>query len=135
MLRQRGDDRTADLAELSGVGSGLMATGRFAELDDHIGTRAQRWVRHGPPTLHYFALGMLGYAAQLQGRTDDAMRLFRAAADVDVPTGTYAVSRPAEARALFEDGHTGRAVRLLRQHVETLLDTDYVDEARLAVVE
>ena len=134
-LRERGADLAADLAELTGVGSGLMTTGRFAELDDHIGALAGRFAQRGPPTLHYFALGMLGYSAQLQGRPADAGEYFHAAADVDVPAGTHVVTRPAEARALFEDGQVGRAVRLLAQHVAGLLETDDVDVTRLAAVE
>jgi hypothetical protein len=37
---------------------------------------------------------MLGYAAQLQGRYDDAARCFTESARIEVPAGTYMVSRP-----------------------------------------
>lgn len=134
-LEQRGEHHAARLVEQAGVASGLMTTGRFAELDALVGGMTRRYRAKGPPTLLYFALGFLGYSAQLQGRDEAAGRWFLEAASVEVPAGTYAVSRPAEARAMFERGDRLRAFRLLADHVDDLLATDYTDVARLVAVE
>ena len=134
-LRERGERHAADLVEMTGLASGLMTTGQLAELDLLASRMQTRFAADGPPTLRYFALGMLGYSAQLQGRAEDAARLFLEAAEIPVPAGTYAASRPAEVRAIFDAGDHGRAFRLLRDHVDDLLDADYVDVARLVAVE
>jgi predicted ATPase/DNA-binding SARP family transcriptional activator len=93
-LRAHGEIHAADLAELAGLASGLMTLGRFTELVALASRLAERHRAHGPATLAYFGLGMLGYAAQLQGRYDDAARCFTESARIEVPAGTYMVSRP-----------------------------------------
>ena len=134
-LRDRDEHPAADLVELSGVGSGLMTTGRFAELVQAATAWADRYRRQGPPTLLYFALGMLGYAAQLQGDRETANLHFLEAAGIDVPAGTYTVSRPVEARAVFEEGDRARALAMLDEHIGEVLDAGTVDVARLVAVE
>lgn len=62
-LRDHGEDHAADLIEVAGVASSLMTSHRFAELATFAASLAARH-RDGPPTLHYFALGLQGYAAQ-----------------------------------------------------------------------
>lgn len=127
-LREQGEDHAADLVEVAGMGSGLMSTGRFADLDALARTMVERF-RQGPATLLYFAWGLLGYSAQLQGRNQEALRFFDEAGAVAVPRGTYLVHRAVEARVAFEQGDHAGAFRMLRNHVETVLDTDYVDVA------
>ncbi|WP_205745848.1 BTAD domain-containing putative transcriptional regulator [Egibacter rhizosphaerae] len=134
-LRAHGEDHAADLVEIAGVGAGLMTRGRFAELDALASEMAERYRAHGPPTFLYFALGLRGYAAQFAGRHSDATRIFTQSARIDTPSGTYRVSQPMEARAVFDQGHRPLAVRMLREHVEELLDTDYTDVTRMVSVE
>ncbi|MFW6090715.1 MAG: AfsR/SARP family transcriptional regulator [Actinomycetota bacterium] len=134
-LREQDENNAANLVEVAGVASYLMALGRFSELDALASAMAERYRESGPPTLAYFALGMLGYSAQFQGRLEDAARFFTESASIDVPAGTYMASRPVEARTIFEQGERSRAFRMLRDHVEVLLDTDYTDVARMVAVE
>ncbi|WP_035770576.1 ATP-binding protein [Arthrobacter castelli] len=133
-LHQQGEDHAARLIELTGVASSLMGLGRFAELDDVALAMKERY-RQGPPTLLYFSWGLLGYSAQFQGRRDEANRFFAEASVIDVPPGTYLVNRTVEARAVFDQGDRQRAFRMLRDHVDTVLATDYVDVARMIAVE
>ena len=78
---------------------------------------------------------MLGYSARFQGRNERATRYFAGSAGIDVPAGTYSAHRSVEARAVFEQGERSRAFRMLRDHADRLLDTNYVDDARLVAVE
>lgn len=133
-LQQRGDDHAAALMEMNTIGSGLMTTGRLDEARECF----RGWVAHyeaaGPPTMHYFSLGFLGYTLQLLGDVEQARSAFLAAADVDFPPGTYAVSRPAEVEALFACGGRDRARRLLLEQVDDVLAMGTVDVARLVAV-
>ncbi len=133
-LRRHGAGHAAGLLEVTGVASGLMAQGRFGELDAVASEMVDRY-RQGPPTLLYFAWGLLGFSAQFQGRHDEANRFFAQSADIEVPAGTYLVNRTVEARAVFDGGEPARAFRMLRDHVDTVLATDYVDVARMVAVE
>ncbi|MQA15066.1 MAG: AfsR/SARP family transcriptional regulator [Pseudonocardiaceae bacterium] len=133
-LRERGEGHAASLIEVTGVASGLMVTGRLAELDAVARAMADRY-RQGPPTLLYFAWGLLGFSAKFHGRHEDSARFFAEAAGIDVPAGTYLANRTVEARAVFDQGERSRAFAILRDHVDTVLDTDYVDVARMIVIE
>jgi predicted ATPase/DNA-binding SARP family transcriptional activator len=133
-LRDQGEDHAAGLLEVSGVASSLMTLQRFADLEVLAAEIATRH-RHGTPTLRYFGLGLQGYAAQYQGRADEAARFFTEASRVELPVGTYRVIQTVEARMAFERGDRTRAFELLRDHAEELLDTDYTDVARMVAVE
>jgi predicted ATPase/DNA-binding SARP family transcriptional activator len=133
-LRDHGEDHAAALLEVSGVASSLMTLQRFADLEVLAAEIAARH-RHGPPTLRYFGLGLQGYAAQYQGRADEAARFFTEASRVELPVGTYRVIQTVEARMAFERGDRTRAFELLREHADELLDTDYTDVARMVAVE
>lgn len=134
-LRDQGEHKAAGLVEVAGVAAGMLGQGRFAELDALATQMRERYETQGPPTLLYWALGLLGFSAQFQGRHDDAARFFTESGGVDIPPGTYLVNRPIEARLMFEQGQRSRAFRMLRDHVDALLDTDYVDVARMVAVE
>jgi len=123
------------LAEIAGVASGLMSTGRFQELDAFVSALADRYRTQGPPTLLYVTLAMLAYSALFQAETDAAEQLFDEAASIDVPDRTSSVNEPAQARAAFRRGHQSRAFRILRSHVQELLETDYTDLAKNAAIE
>jgi hypothetical protein len=134
-LRSHGEERAAAHVEIGGVASGLMSSGRFAELDALVSGMADRYRAEGPPTLHYVTLAMLGYSALLQGRTGKAEQLFDECASIEVPARTSSASEPAKARAAFRRGDQSEAFRILRSHVEELLHTDYTDMARNAAIE
>ncbi len=134
-LREHGEDLAADLIEVSGVASSLMTLQRFAELDELSADMAARHRLHGPPTLRYFALGMQGYAAQYQGRHEEAAGFFAEAEATELPVGTYRVIQTATARMAFEQGDRSRAYRTLRDNIDGLLDTDYTDVTRMVAVE
>ena len=134
-LREHGEDHAADLIEVSGVAASLMTLQRFAELDELAADMAERHAAHGPPTLRYFALGMRGYAAQYQGRQEEAARFFTEAEEIVLPVGTYRVIQTATARMAFERGDRPRAYRILRDNIDTVLDADYVDVTRMVAVE
>lgn len=134
-LRERGEDHSAGLVEVAGQAAQLMGQRRFAELDALASAMEGRYRVQGPPTLLYFALGLLGFSAQFQGRHEQAARFFGESAGIDVPAGTYLVNRTVEARTVFEQGQRSRAFRMLRDHIDDLLGTDYVDVARMVAVE
>ena len=134
-LRRQGQEHAAALTEIAGLGAGLLSTGRFGELDVFISALAERYRIHGPPTLLYVTLAMLGYSASFQGRLERADQLFEESARVDVPDRTISINAPVEARAAFRRGRRSRAFRILRTHVVDLLETGYTDNVRLAAGE
>jgi hypothetical protein len=134
-LRQHGEDHAADLIEVSGVAASLMTLQRFAELDAWAADLAERHRLQGPPTLRYFSLGLQGYAAQHQGRHQDAARFFTEAEAMELPIGTYRVIQTATARMAFQHGDRSRAYRTLRDNLDVLIDTDYTDVTRMVAVE
>ena len=134
-LRGHGQDFPAELVETGGVAAGLMKTSRLAELDDFASALAARHRAHGPPTLLYVAVSMLGYSALLQGKPDLADKYFEEAISVEVPERTVSVNKPIEAQAAFRRGNRTTAFRILRAYVDELLETDYPDLAANAAVE
>ena len=112
-----------------------MSTGHFQELDALVTALADRYRTHGPPTLLYVTLAMLGYSALFQGKVDEAEQLFDESASIDVPDRTSSVNEPARARAAFRRGHQSQAFRILRSYVDDLLETDYTDLARNVAIE
>ena len=134
-LRERGEDLAADLIEVSGVAASLMTLQRFAELEVLAADMAARHLQDGPPTLRYFALGMQGYAAQYQGKQEEAARFFTEAEATELPAGTYRVIQTATARMAFEQGDRERAYRTLRDNIDGVLDSDYTDVTRMVAVE
>jgi len=133
-LRRQGEDHAAAQAEIAGA-SGLQSTGHFEEHDAFVSALADRYRAQGPPTLLYVTLAMLGYSALFQGNSDQADQLFDESARVEVPDRTISVNKVFEARAAFRRGNRSRAFRILRAHVDELLETDYTEVARLAAVE
>jgi hypothetical protein len=134
-LREHGEDLPADFVEVAGVAASLMTQRRFAELDDLAETMAERHREQGPPTLRYFALGLQGYAAQYQGRREDAARFFTEAEETDLPAGTYRIIQTAAARMAFEEGDRPHAYQILRANVNDLLQANYTDVTRMPAVE
>ncbi len=134
-LREHGEHHAADVVRVSGVASALMTLRRFAELDAAAASMAEEHTAHGPATLKYFAHGLQGYAAQYQGRHEDAARFFNEAVATELPTGTYRVIQTVQARMAFEQGDRPRACGILRDNIEDLLDTDYTDVTRMVAVE
>jgi predicted ATPase/DNA-binding SARP family transcriptional activator len=134
-LQGRGENHAAALTELAGVASGLMSTGRFEALDGFLRPLVERYRCSGPPTFHYLTLAMLGYSALFQGRSDQADQYFEESAVINLPERTISVNKPVEARVAFRGGDRSKGLRLLCDHVEELLATDYTDVAMLAAVE
>jgi predicted ATPase/DNA-binding SARP family transcriptional activator len=134
-LRQHGEGHAANLLEVSGVAASLIVLQRFDELASVASELVERHRRHGPPMLHYFALGMLAYAEQYRGRHEEARKLFDEAERLALPAGTYRVLQTAQARLTFEAGDRVEGCRILRDNIEVLLDSDYTDVARMVAVE
>jgi predicted ATPase/DNA-binding SARP family transcriptional activator len=133
-LRRHGDDDLAEHAEVD-IGAALLFRGHFAEHDALVVRLAERYRLQGPPTLYNWTLMLLGYSAAGQGRSEEAERLFDAAVDVEVPPRTHSPNRTVEARVAFRRGDRPRAFRVLRAHVEDLLDSDNMQGACVASVE
>ena len=133
-LRTQDHAHAADHMAMTAIGSGLMTTGRFAEAVAQFESWAERYAASGPPTFHYFSLGFLGYTLQLTGEVDRARECFLAAADIPVPPGTYAATRPAEVEALHHRGDHDRALALLAEHIDDVLAMGTVDVVRLVAV-
>ncbi|MEM7276361.1 MAG: AfsR/SARP family transcriptional regulator, partial [Actinomycetota bacterium] len=130
-----GQPHAAELLTLGGSGQSLISQHRFQELDRFAGELAARYRRTGPPTLLNFALIMGGYSAVLQGREADGEVLFTEAAAVDTPDRTLGVDQWVEAQSALRRGEPIRAKELLAGHVEILLDSDNLYQARMACVE
>jgi predicted ATPase/DNA-binding SARP family transcriptional activator len=133
-LRRRGEGDLAELVEVD-AGAALVFLGEFPAADALIGPLVDRYRRQGPPTLLNWTLMLLGYSAAFQGKQDRAERLFDQALSVRVPERTHSANRPVEAAALFRRGDRPAAYRVLRSHVEELLDTDNMQGACVAAVE
>ena len=134
-LRSHGEENAAVHAEIAGLASSLMSTGHFQELDAFVTALADRYRTHGPPTLLYVTLAMLGYSALFQGKVDEAEQFFDESGSIDVPNRTSSVNEPARARAAFRRGHQSQAFRILRSYIDDLLETDYTDLARNVAIE
>ncbi|HEX8510209.1 MAG TPA: hypothetical protein VF635_12045 [Propionibacteriaceae bacterium] len=134
-FRSRGEVDAAMLAATGGVASALLSTGRLTELDTFVSALVARYRAQGPPTLLYVTLALLAYSALFQGRADAAEQLFDEAASIEVPPRTSSVNEPARARKAFKNGQRSQAFRILRSHVQELLETDYTDLGKLAAVE
>jgi predicted ATPase len=134
-LREQGEDHAADLIEVSGLASSLMTLQRFADLAELAAGMSRLHASAGPATLCYFWLGMQGYAAQYQGQNEEAERFFTEAEAIELPAGTYRVIQTATARMAFEHGERQAAYRILRDNINGVLDSDYVDVTRMIAVE
>jgi predicted ATPase/DNA-binding SARP family transcriptional activator len=132
--RRRGDDDLAEHAEID-IGAALLNLGRLEEHDAVVRTLAERYRTHGPPTLLNWTLMLLGYSATFQGAHDRAERLFEEAVAIAVPERTHSPNRPIEARIAFRHGDRPRALRILRSHIDELLDTDNMQGASITAVE
>jgi hypothetical protein len=56
-------------------------------------------------------------------------------AGIDLPRGPFSAHRAVGARAVFDQGERSPAFRMLRDDADALLDTDYVDSARIVATE
>ena len=132
--RRRGE---ADLAEHADVdlGVALLNVGRLSEHDAHVGALAERYRAHGPPTLHNWALMLLGYSAAFQGDRRTADARFAQAVAITVPPRTHSPNRPIEARVAFRRGDRARARRILLAHVDELLATGNLQGGQIAAIE
>lgn len=130
-LRER---QLADFLTMTSAGT-LLGIGRFEQVDTTISELADRYRAHGPPTLLHWALQTLGYSAAFQGRRDEADRYFDEAAGVDLPSGTLSANKTNQARSAFRRGERLHAFRLLRSHVDELIETDNVIAASVVCIE
>lgn len=132
--RRRGQHDLAEQFEL-GTGGGLLFTGRFTEHDSVVAALADRYRAHGPPSLLNLTLVLLGYSALWQGQHRRADQLFDDAVGVQVPRRTHSPNKVIEARAVFGRGDLPRAFRILRGHIEQLLDDDNLQAACVTAAE
>lgn len=134
-LRSYAENHAANLVEVAGVGGNLIGLGRFEELEALAANMECRHRDGGAATMLYFALGLRGYAAQFQGRHHQARRHFVESSCIAVPEGTFLVNRTVEARTAFDSGKHAHGLRMLLEHVDDVLATDYVDVVRLVALE
>jgi predicted ATPase/class 3 adenylate cyclase len=134
-LRRQGDDYVADLYEIAGLGFTLLHSRRLDEHDALLEAHADRHRAQGPPTCLNWTLTQLAVSASLQGRAQDAWRLFDEAARVTVPLGTHTLKNPLDARAALRRGDRSRAFRVLHAYVADLLDQENLYLARLGCIE
>ncbi|WP_238445386.1 BTAD domain-containing putative transcriptional regulator [Salsipaludibacter albus] len=135
-LRGRGEEYLADWMQLVGVAAGLLRAGAFAEHDRYVAELTNRHREGGPPTFLHWSLFMRAYSALLRGDYPAAEQLFDASAAIPVPDGTFSANGPATARAAFRSGDHREGLRLLRDHITELLETDLSFVAsRLAALE
>ena len=130
-VRRRRPGRTVRARRRSRVA----VPGRFAEHDSVVAALVDRYRAQGPPTLLNLTLVMLGYSASVQGTRDRAEQLFDDAIDVEVPQRTHSPNKAIEAGAVFRRGDRTRAFRILRTHVDELLDDDNMQAACVTTVE
>lgn len=123
-LRERGQNRAAELAEISSVVGPYLACGRFEEFDVLVAEKVAQYRADGPPTLLHWVLFMQGYSASFQGHDQQASEWFRQAIDVDIPDRSVSLSKPVEARIALEGGERRHAFVLLRAYLEELIETD-----------
>ncbi|WP_214320647.1 AfsR/SARP family transcriptional regulator [Nonomuraea sediminis] len=133
-LRRQGEQDLAAFLEMTSAGT-LLGIGRFEQVDTSVSALADRYRINGPPTLLHWALQTLGYSASFQGRQDEADRCFDEAARVDIPLGTLSANKATEARSVFRRGDRPRAFRLLRSHIDELIETDNVIAASVVCIE
>jgi predicted ATPase/DNA-binding SARP family transcriptional activator len=134
-LRRNGDDYVADMFEIVGLGLTLIMTGHLAEHDALLAPRVDRSRAEGPPTCLNWALTQLATSASLQGRPQEAWRLFDEAARVAVPARTHSLRNPLAARTALRRGDRAGAFRMLRSYVDELLVHENMYLARLGCVE
>jgi predicted ATPase/class 3 adenylate cyclase len=134
-LHRQGDDYLAGLFELAGIGGSMILTGRLADLDVLAAELAARFRVTGPPSALNMALTMRGFSALLQGRHDEAELIFEEAADLELPDGTDTGQAPMRARAALRHGDTERSSRILRDHIEELIETDNVYASEMICIE
>jgi predicted ATPase/class 3 adenylate cyclase len=134
-LRREGEDYVADLFEIAGLGFAFIMAGRLDEHDAHLAPRAERYRVAGPPTCLNWSLTHLATSASLQGRQEDAWRLFDEAARVAVPARTHSLKNPLDAQAALRRGDRAGAFRRLRSYVDELLDHENLYLAGLGCIE
>ncbi len=134
-LRRQGEDYVADLFEIAGLGFAFIMSGRLDDHDAHLVPSAERYREAGPPTCLNWALTQLATTASLQGRQDEAWRLFDEAARVAVPARTHSLKNPLDAQAALRRGDRAGAFRRLRAYVDELLDHENLYLAGLGCIE
>jgi hypothetical protein len=134
-LRRQGDDYVADLFEIAGLGFAFILTGQLEAHDAHLAPRVERYRVAGPPTCLNWALTHLGTSASLQGRQEDAWRLFDEAAQVAVPARTHSLKNPLDAQVALRRGDRAGAFQRLRSYVDELLDHENMYLAGLGCIE
>jgi predicted ATPase/class 3 adenylate cyclase len=134
-LRRAGEDYVADLFEIAGLSFMLVLTGQLEESDAVLAPRVERYRVAGPPTCLNWALTHLATSASLQGRQEEAWRLFDEAARVAVPERTHSLRNPLDARAALRRGDRAGAFRRLGAYVDELLAHENLYLARLGCIE
>jgi len=130
-FRGNGDELQAGLVDTIAIEQ-LLGLGNFGEVDRRAATLIEHFVEHGTPTMLNWTLSMLGLSAELSGDHERAVQLADDAAKVVTPEGTLPVNGPMEARSALRRGDGPGAIRILRDHLEMITDTDVSGFVRLA---
>lgn len=131
---ERGDTLLAQRAEIN-VAAAWLNLGQLERADDLLDRLIERFRLHGPPTFVSWALFLRGYSALFQEDSAAADACFAEGVDIDLPPRTHAPTEPLKARAAFRRGDRARAFRILRDHIDELLDADNMQAAMMDCIE
>lgn len=122
-MRRRGDETSARLFEVF-TGGALLSAGRFAEMEDTLGSLAETFRADGPPSFLNWTLFLLGAAAAICGDHERAEQYWSEVAGIAVPPRTNSPNDTLSARAAFRQGRRREAYLTLRRYIDELQEVD-----------
>ncbi len=133
-FQDRGDALLAQRAEIN-MATAWLNLGRLDEADLELDRLLERFRQQGPPTFLNWALLLRGYSALFREDAEMADSCFSEGVEIELPPRTHTPSEPLKARAAFRRGEQNRAFRILRDHIDELLDSDNMQAAMMDCIE
>ena len=133
-FRSRGDQHLAERAEIN-LATAWLNLGELTRADQRLQQLLDRYRRQGPPTFVNWTLLLLGYSALFQEHRESADHYFSEGVGIELPPRTHTPSEPLKAGAAFRRGEHARAFRLLRDHIDELLETDNMQAGTMDSIE
>ncbi len=134
VFRTRGDHHLAERAEIN-LATAWLNLGHLERADHRLQQLLERYRRQGPPTFVNWTLLLLGYSALFQEDRELADSYFSEGVDIVVPPRTHTPSEALKAGAAFRRGEHTRAFRMLRDHIDELLETDNMQAGMMDCIE